>query len=174
MLGHSIMTCTHNYGRCNNCVEERRLRARLPTVQATHPNYHRVQTLHQRLVDNHRAIRDNERRIRNDERARERARRRYEQRLAILGQFYVSDSDSEPDISDYEENSEDERPQPLQVRKELYKTEYTEECAICYEATNGMTICLHRLCDSCEPKVDKCPLCRESLMRIIRHPVIID
>ena len=39
----------------------------------------------------------------------------------------------------------------------------TNECCVCYEATEHMTPCNHLVCESCYPRLNTCPMCRAPL-----------
>ena len=36
----------------------------------------------------------------------------------------------------------------------------TNECCVCYEATEHLTPCNHLVCESCYPRLNTCPMCR--------------
>ena len=39
----------------------------------------------------------------------------------------------------------------------------TNECCVCYEATEHSTPCNHLVCESCYPRLNTCPMCRAPL-----------
>ena len=39
----------------------------------------------------------------------------------------------------------------------------TNECCVCYEATEHLTPCNHLVCESCYPRLNTCPMCRAPL-----------
>ena len=43
----------------------------------------------------------------------------------------------------------------------------TNECCVCYEATEHSTPCNHLVCESCYPRLNTCPMCRASLGRLV-------
>jgi hypothetical protein len=40
-----------------------------------------------------------------------------------------------------------------------------EECIICFEETNNFVIfnCNHKVCINCYPKINQCPMCRNTI-----------
>ena len=36
----------------------------------------------------------------------------------------------------------------------------TNECCVCYEPTEHLTLCSHLVCESCYSQVPTCPMCR--------------
>lgn len=48
-----------------------------------------------------------------------------------------------------------------------------EECIICFEETDQFIFfdCSHKVCNTCYPKLKRCPLCRENKI-IINVPII--
>ena len=45
----------------------------------------------------------------------------------------------------------------------------TNECCVCYEATEHMTPCNHLVCESCYPRLNTCPMCRAPLGRLVEE-----
>ena len=39
----------------------------------------------------------------------------------------------------------------------------TNECCVCYEATENLTPCNHLVCESCYSRLNTCPMCRAPL-----------
>ena len=42
----------------------------------------------------------------------------------------------------------------------------TNECCVCYEATEHSTPCNHLVCESCYPRLNTCPMCRAPLENV--------
>ena len=45
----------------------------------------------------------------------------------------------------------------------------TNECCVCYEATEHLTPCNHLVCESCYPRLNTCPMCRAPLGRLVEE-----
>ena len=45
----------------------------------------------------------------------------------------------------------------------------TNECCVCYEATEHSTPCNHLVCESCYPRLNTCPMCRAPLGRLVEE-----
>ena len=45
----------------------------------------------------------------------------------------------------------------------------TNECCVCYEATEHSTPCNHLVCESCYSRLNTCPMCRAPLGRLVEE-----
>ena len=50
----------------------------------------------------------------------------------------------------------------------------TNECCVCYEATEHSTPCNHLVCESCYPRLNTCPMCRAPLGRLVEEDSDLD